>query len=121
MVIAQHPSLLIGTGYSERPASPELQEQLDKADAALPPELRERFPVVARDEIKRRYPDHWIALLPTHVDERDSLIAGRLVACAKEWQEFSALIEPIKLAHPRLPLFTDYTGRYPMGENVVRV
>jgi len=76
---------------------------------------------VSRDEIKTRYPDTWIALLPTHVDQHHRLIAGRLVAHAKEWQAFKDLIEPIRRAHPHSHLFTDYTGRYPMGENVVHV
>jgi hypothetical protein len=120
MVIAQH-GMLTGGPYVERPVSPELQEALDAADAALPPELRRHCHVVARDEIKTHYPDHWIALLPTHVDEHNILIAGRLIAHAEEWAIFDSAVQAFRRKYPETFPFTYYTGRYPMGRDVVHV
>jgi hypothetical protein len=107
--------------YVDRPVSPEIQESLSKADAALPAELRERFPVVAREEIKTHYPDHWIALLPTRVDQHDQLIAGRLITVADDWSTFDIAVKSFRRDNPGLFPFTYFTGRYPMGRDVVHV
>lgn len=121
MVVTHYQPVLTRSGYGIPTGSPELQEALDGADAALPPEVRERHPIVSRDEINTRYPDTWIALLPTHVDERDRLIAGRLVAHSTDWQTFKALIEPIRRDRPDWHLFVDFTGKYPLGKDIVHV
>jgi hypothetical protein len=121
MVATQHKPVIGSAEYVELPASPEIQEGLSKADAALPVELRERHPVVARDEIKTRFPDHWIALLPTHVDHDDRLVAGRLVACEQNWPTFDLAVQAFRRENPGLFPFTYFTGRDPMGRDVVHV
>lgn len=120
MVIAQQ-SGLTNQVYQEPTATGELQDQLDRDDAAHTPALRERYPVVSRDEIKNSYPDQWIALLPTHVDQRDRLIAGRLVAHAQDWPAFNAAVRAFRDEYPALFPFVYFTGRYPMGRDVVHV
>ena len=120
MAIAQH-NPVTGLAYQVRPASPESQERLNKQDAALPPELRRQFPVTTRDEIKARYPDKWIALIPTHVDEHDRMHAGRLVAHARDQSEFAEELRRFRTTYPKVFLHTYFTGRYPMGRNAVCV
>jgi hypothetical protein len=121
MVATQHKPVIGSAEYVDRSASPELQEELTRVDDALPTELRERFPVVARDDVKARFPDHWIALLPTHVDHRNRLVAGRLVTVAEDWSTFDAAVQSFRRDYPGFLPFTYFTGRFPMGRDVVRV
>ena len=122
MVVATQHKPIIGTAeYDDRPVSSELQEELDAAHAAIPAELRDRFPVVARDDIKTRYPDHWIALLPPHVDQRYRLVAGRLISVSQDYPTFDAVVRTFRRDYPGVFPFTYFTGRYPMGRYVVNV
>jgi hypothetical protein len=76
---------------------------------------------MAREEIKTRFPDQWIALLPTHVDQHDQLIAGRLITVAENWTTFDKTVQSFRRDNPGLFPFTYFTGRYPMGRNVVHI
>lgn len=97
------------------------QRRLDAADAALDPQLKEAHAVVSRRVIWERYPAEWVALFPTRVDATGRLIAGRLFGHAADRDGLEDVLRPLKAAHPGLPLFVYFTGRYPFGRRVVRV
>ncbi len=101
----------------------ELQNVLDAVDAALPEDVKRRFPIVDRSSIAKAYPDQWVAFFRTTVDENHRIVGGRVLAHAEKPEELEQMIRPIIAAYPDAHFFIlrHYTGRDPMGDHFVRV
>lgn len=72
-----------------------VQRNFDALDASLPPEFKERFPIRTRQEIDAEFPNKWLAILATRVDELVSVCEGRLIATARGRRALEDLVAPL--------------------------
>lgn len=58
--------------------------RLEEEDAALPPELKQKYPVNTLEEIQSNYPNQWVALLVTEIDRIGEIARGRVFISAAD-------------------------------------
>ena len=92
----------------------EWQRALDEHDERLAPELKQHHPILPMEVIKQQYPDRWLALLITHVDERGDLAAARVFDSAghDEREALEERVKPLSRVLPERRFFFFYTGIY---------
>jgi hypothetical protein len=83
-----------------RRAADSNQEVLGANDAALSPELKQRYPIRSRQAIEDEYPNKWLAILPTRVDELNSTCEGRFLASARGRRALHEIIQPARAELP---------------------
>jgi hypothetical protein len=88
-----------------------VQENLDVKNAALPAEFKERFPIRTCREIEAEFPNRWLAILATRVDELVSVCEGRLLATAQSRRAVEALVAPLLAELPGRVAFTYFNNR----------
>ena len=88
-----------------------VQENLDAEDGVLPAEIKQRVPSRLRREIEAEFPNKWLAILATRVDELVSVCEGRLLATARSRRALEALLKPVMTDLPGRSPFTYYNYR----------
>ena len=97
----------------------DIQASLRNADAVLTEQDKQAYPEQPFMGVQKKLHDHWIALLPTQVDDDLGIAAGRVVASARERTALEEKLRAFRAKYPHLSLFIRFTGPSRTGKGIV--
>lgn len=79
-----------------------VQAVFDAFDSSLNEELKTRHPIEQFGQLKEKFPNEWMALVPTQVGPGLKIIAARLVGHAPEREVLDKKLKSLQAQYPEL-------------------
>ena len=93
----------------------EIEEAFQKAEAALAEELKQKYPIVSMEDVKKEFPNQWVLVRYINFDQ--TLV--RLVAHAPDYTKVEAELKSLHVRYPELKgVHLRFIGQHPFGREV---
>lgn len=100
----------------------EVQGRVEMADRELPEKLKEEYSARSFEDIKREFPNQWVAVLPTKIGGGFEIVEARPVLHADDWDTLDTRVKTWKERYPGVIPARKFTGELkgPAGAEIVR-